>query len=44
MARKPMFFDSGKAMRELGLPQSPVENALARAVQWFRSHGYAPAP
>jgi dihydroflavonol-4-reductase len=44
MARKPMFFDPGKAVRELGLPQSPVENALARAVRWFRSHGYAPAP
>ena len=44
MARKRMFFDPGKAVRELGMPQSPVENALARAVQWFRSNGYAPAP
>jgi dihydroflavonol-4-reductase len=43
MARKMMFFDSGKAIRELGLPQSSVEDALARAVRWFRENGYAPA-
>lgn len=42
MARKRMFFDCGKAIRELGLPQSPVEGALHRAVRWFREHGYAP--
>ena len=43
MGRKMMFFDAGKAVRELGLPQSPVEEALARAVHWFRTNGYAPA-
>jgi dihydroflavonol-4-reductase len=43
MSRRTMFVDAGKAVRELGLPQSPVEEALARAVGWFRSHGYAPA-
>lgn len=41
MARKLMFFDASKAVRELGLPQSPVRDALARAVEWFRAHGYA---
>jgi dihydroflavonol-4-reductase len=40
MSRHRMFFDAGKAVRELGLPQSPVEPALARAVAWFTSHGY----
>jgi dihydroflavonol-4-reductase len=40
MSRYRMFFDSGKAVRELGLPQTPVEEALARAVAWFRDHGY----
>ena len=40
MAHKMMFFDSAKAVRELGLPQSPVRDALARAVQWYRDHGY----
>jgi dihydroflavonol-4-reductase len=39
MARKIMFFDSSKAIRELGLPQSPVEDALERAVKWFRENG-----
>lgn len=40
LAAQPMYFDSGKAVRELGLPQSPVEGALERAVHWFREHGY----
>jgi dihydroflavonol-4-reductase len=43
MARKRMFFDASKAVRELGLPQSAVEGALARAVHWFRANGYASA-
>jgi dihydroflavonol-4-reductase len=43
MARKTMFFDPGKAVRELGLPQSPVDGALKAAVGWFRTNGYAPA-
>jgi dihydroflavonol-4-reductase len=42
MASKTMFFDCTKAVRELGLPQSPVEEALDRAVRWFRANGYAP--
>jgi dihydroflavonol-4-reductase len=41
MARKFMFFDSSKAVAELGLPQTSVKESLARAVAWFRSHGYA---
>jgi len=40
MARKCMYFDASKAVRELGLPQSPVRDALARAVEWFCAHGY----
>lgn len=40
MARHLMYFDAGKAVRELGLPQSPVRAALARAVEWFRANGY----
>jgi dihydroflavonol-4-reductase len=44
MARKMMFFDAGKAVRELGLPQTPVEEAFARAVRWFCDHGYARMP
>jgi dihydroflavonol-4-reductase len=40
MARKKMFFDAGKAVRELGLSQTPVEDALARAVAWYVENGY----
>lgn len=40
MSMKRMYFDAGKAVRELGLPQSPVEGALERAVRWFADHGY----
>ena len=36
MAKKIMFFDQSKAVRELGLPQHPVEGALKRAVEWFK--------
>ncbi len=41
MARKFMFFDSAKAVRELGLPQRPAVDALHTAVEWFRANGYA---
>jgi len=40
MSTHRMFFDASKAVRELGLPQTPVEEALSRAVAWFRENGY----
>jgi dihydroflavonol-4-reductase len=40
MARHKMFFNPAKAIRELGLPQTPPKEALADAVQWFDHHGY----
>ncbi len=39
MARYKMFFDPSKAVRELGLPQTPPRQALADAVEWFRRNG-----
>ena len=42
MAQKMMFFDPSKAVRELELPQTPVEEALREAVEWYWAHGYAP--
>lgn len=42
LARYPMYFTAQKAVRELGLPQSPIEAALRSAVQWFRDYGYVP--
>ncbi|BCA55783.1 putative dihydroflavonol-4-reductase [Nitrospira sp. KM1] len=41
MAKYKMHYDCSKAIRELGLPQTPPEVALGKAVRWFRSHGYA---
>ncbi|MGH7204570.1 MAG: hopanoid-associated sugar epimerase [Nitrospiraceae bacterium] len=41
MAKYRMHYDCSKALRELGLPQTPVETALEKAVKWFRDHGYA---
>ena len=40
MSTHRMFFDASRAVRELGLPQTPVEQPLSRAVAWFREHGY----
>ena len=36
----PMYVSCQKAITELGLPQSPVEAALERAVRWFTDYGY----
>jgi dihydroflavonol-4-reductase len=40
MAKYKMFFNPAKAIRELGLPQTPPRQALADAVAWFREHGF----
>ncbi|HKQ37678.1 MAG TPA: hopanoid-associated sugar epimerase [Verrucomicrobiae bacterium] len=40
MARYKMFFSPAKAIRELGLPQTPPRQALVEAVAWFRENGY----
>src|SRR6476469_9485807 len=41
MAKYHMHYDCRKAVRELGLPQTPAEVALGKAVKWFRDHNYA---
>jgi len=40
MARYKMFFNPAKAIRELGLPQTPPRQALADAAEWFRQNDY----
>jgi dihydroflavonol-4-reductase len=40
MAKYKMFFNPAKAVRELGLPQTPPRQALAEAVEWFKANGY----
>jgi len=44
MGRKRMYFSAAKAVRELGLPQTPADDALRDAVTWFVDRGYAPRP
>jgi dihydroflavonol-4-reductase len=41
MAKYKMHYDCSKAIRELGIPQTPPEIALEKAVRWFRDHQYA---
>ncbi len=40
LGRKKMFFNPEKAVRELGLPQTPVREALRKAVEWYLANGY----
>lgn len=40
MSRHYMFYDPGKAVRELGFPQTPAREALRKAVEWFKANGY----
>lgn len=40
MSRKAMYYDSSKAISELGMPQSPIEGAIEKAVRWFKTNGY----
>lgn len=40
MAKHPMYYDASKAVRELGLPQSPIMTALKDAVDWFVNQRY----
>ncbi len=42
-AHKVRHFDCSKAIQELGLPQTPIEEALQKAVDWFTQHGYVRA-
>jgi len=40
MAKDKMWFNPAKAIRELGLPQTPPKQAFGDAVAWFRANGY----
>ncbi len=42
MAKKKMWVECTKAIKELGLPQTPPEEALSRAVAWYYDNGYVP--
>lgn len=34
------YFSSEKAIKELNLPQTPIEEAIREAYDWFTAHGY----
>lgn len=40
-AREVRFASSARAVRELGLPQTPIATALGKAVRWFQEGGGA---
>ncbi|MHB8619183.1 MAG: hopanoid-associated sugar epimerase [Chloroflexota bacterium] len=40
MAATPMYYDSSRAQRELGLPRRPIAQALRKSAEWFQQHGY----
>lgn len=40
MAKHPMYYNSSKAVKELGLPQNSIDNALQDAVNWFKENRY----
>lgn len=38
MSTQKMYYDPSKAVKELGLPQTPIETALKDAVDWFKKN------
>lgn len=40
LTRTPLVFDCSKAIRELGLPQSPVAEAIAEEIAWLDRQGH----
>ncbi len=40
-AHRVRFFDCARTVNELGMPQTPVEQAFRRAIGWFITNGYA---
>jgi dihydroflavonol-4-reductase len=40
LSARDVFFDSGKAVRELGYPLLPFRGAAEKALHWYTEHGY----
>jgi dihydroflavonol-4-reductase len=40
LSARNIFFDSGKAVRELGYPALPFRGAAEKAHRWYAEHGY----
>ena len=43
MAKYKMFFNPAKAIRDLGLPQTPPKQAFKDAIDWFQANRYSQA-
>ncbi len=43
MGELPHYFSSARARAELGFPETDLDRAVADAIAWFRSNGYARA-
>jgi dihydroflavonol-4-reductase len=43
VSRVHAYYDSSKAVRELGMPQTPVRTTVEKAVNWFGENGYVRA-
>ena len=39
-SRQSLTCHPARAIEELGLPQTPIDEALEEAVDWFRANGY----
>ena len=42
IGRMTEWYDCSKAVNELGLPQTPIDIAIRKALTWFRENGYLP--
>ncbi len=42
-ARMYAYFDCSKAVKELGMPQTPIRTTVEKAVNWFKENGYVKA-
>jgi dihydroflavonol-4-reductase len=34
------YFSAAKAVREIGLPQTPIDTAIRECFEWFKENGY----
>ena len=44
MSAQTMYYDASKAIQQLGLPQTPLEQSLMDAIAWFTDRGYISEP
>jgi dihydroflavonol-4-reductase len=40
IGRMTEWYDCSKAINELGLPQTPIEETIRKALEWFKANGY----